>query len=59
MVLSIGENNVVQRKDAAADVDAAAVQEILALIAAKQPQAKVIFKPTQPLLPLLKEICGK
>ena len=39
----------------AADVDAA-VREILALIAAKQPQAKVVFKPTQPLL---KEICGK
>ncbi len=57
VVLSIGENNVVQRKDAAADVDAA-VREILALIAAKQPQAKVIFKPTGPLLPLLQEICG-
>ncbi len=57
-MLSIGENNVVQRKDAAADVDAA-VREILALIAAKQPQAKVIFRPTGPLLPLLQEICGK
>ena len=47
VVLSIGENNVVQRKDAAADVDAA-VREILALIAAKQPQAKVVLMPIFP-----------
>ena len=47
VTVMIGTNNTWHRKDQAADT-AAAIKEILAVVAAKQPQAKVLLMPIFP-----------